>query len=90
MANKAAVLIGTLISFSQVIRRAHVSSIAELKKFSIKDLPHPPKPGPTQVVIQMKATGICGSDVHYYAHGSCGIFKVNGPIVLGNSKQFIL
>jgi len=57
--------------------------LTELKKFTIKDVPHP-KPGPTQVVIQMKSTGICGSDVHYYAHGACGIFKVNGPIVLGH------
>jgi hypothetical protein len=42
-----------------------------------------PSPGPNQVVVQMKTTGICGSDVHYYHHGACGMFKLQGPIVLG-------
>jgi len=57
--------------------------LTELKHIKLENRPRP-KPGPTQVVIQMKSVGICGSDVHYYAHGSCGIFKVNGPIVLGH------
>lgn len=81
MANRAAVLTGRHLSTADANFATHAFN-PELKKFTIKELPHP-KPGPTQVVIQMKSTGICGSDVHYYAHGSCGIFKVNGPIVLG-------
>ena len=28
-----------------------------------------PKPGPREVLIEIKAVGVCGSDVHYYEHG---------------------
>ena len=35
------------------------------RKVVVKDFPDP-KPGPGQVVIQMKAAGICGSDLHRY------------------------
>ncbi|KAJ3762233.1 L-arabinitol 4-dehydrogenase [Lentinula raphanica] len=32
-----------------------------------------PKPGPGQVLIHVRATGICGSDVHFWKHGRiCG------------------
>ena len=34
--------------------------------------------------------GICGSDVHYWAHGKCGPFEVNGPIVLGHETSGIV
>ncbi|KAE9397054.1 GroES-like protein [Gymnopus androsaceus JB14] len=31
-----------------------------------------PKPGPGQVLIHVRATGICGSDVHLWKHGRLG------------------
>ncbi|KAK1232915.1 hypothetical protein PQX77_003928 [Marasmius sp. AFHP31] len=31
-----------------------------------------PKPGPGQVLVHVKATGICGSDVHFWKHGQIG------------------
>ncbi|CAD6579891.1 MAG: hypothetical protein TREMPRED_002603 [Tremellales sp. Tagirdzhanova-0007] len=31
-----------------------------------------PKPGPGEVVIHVRATGICGSDVHFWKHGQIG------------------
>ena len=31
-----------------------------------------PKPGPGQVLVHVKATGICGSDVHFWKHGRIG------------------
>ncbi len=84
MANQAAVLTGTHERnfYFLFVTTLTASFLIGLNKFSIEERPHP-KPGPNQVVIQMKSVGICGSDVHYYHHGSCGIFKVNGPIVLG-------
>lgn len=27
---------------------------------------------PTDVIVEVKKTGICGSDIHYYAHGAIG------------------
>ncbi|KAJ7577058.1 chaperonin 10-like protein [Mycena floridula] len=31
-----------------------------------------PKPGPGQVLLHVRATGICGSDVHFWKHGGIG------------------
>ncbi|KAF5387370.1 hypothetical protein D9757_005763 [Collybiopsis confluens] len=31
-----------------------------------------PKPGPGQVLVHVRATGICGSDVHFWKHGRIG------------------
>ena len=28
-----------------------------------------PTPGPGEAVIEMKASGMCGTDLHYYRHG---------------------
>ena len=43
----------------------------------------------------MPATvGICGSDVHYWEHLQCGIFKINfekdGPLILGHESSAIV
>jgi L-iditol 2-dehydrogenase len=43
-----------------------------------------PEPGPRQVLVAMQLVGICGSDVHYYEHGSIGPFVVRRPQVLGH------
>ncbi|KAK0491437.1 L-arabinitol 4-dehydrogenase [Armillaria novae-zelandiae] len=31
-----------------------------------------PKPGPGQVLLHVRASGICGSDIHYWRHGRIG------------------
>lgn len=43
-----------------------------------------PVPGPNQVLIEVAAVGVCGSDVHYYRHGRIGDFIVNDPMILGH------
>jgi L-iditol 2-dehydrogenase len=55
----------------------------EVRKFSEKDIP---KPIPTddQVLVQIKAVGVCGSDVHYWDKGRIGPFVVDEPLVLGH------
>ena len=49
----------------------------------IEDIPRP-SPGPGEVLVQVEAVGICGSDIHYYAHGRIGSAVVTEPIVLGH------
>lgn len=51
-----------------------------------EDRPIPKIEKPTDVIVQVKATGICGSDVHYYVHGSIGKFVVKEPMVLGHES----
>lgn len=43
-----------------------------------------PTPGPDEVLVQVAAVGVCGSDVHYYEHGRIGPFVVDHPLILGH------
>ena len=46
-----------------------------------------PEPGPGQVLIEVAAVGICGSDVHYFEHGRIADFVVTEPLVLGHEAS---
>jgi len=39
-----------------------------------------PKPGPGQVLVHVRATGICGSDVHFWKHGAIGPMVVTDEV----------
>ncbi|WNS78992.1 NAD(P)-dependent alcohol dehydrogenase [Domibacillus sp. DTU_2020_1001157_1_SI_ALB_TIR_016] len=41
-------------------------------------------PADNEVLIKVKAVGLCGSDIHYYEHGKIGDFIVEKPIILGH------
>jgi L-iditol 2-dehydrogenase len=43
-----------------------------------------PTPAPHEVLLEILAVGICGSDVHYYEHGRIGNRVVEQPLVLGH------
>ncbi|PVY33801.1 NAD(P)-dependent alcohol dehydrogenase [Williamsia muralis] len=43
-----------------------------------------PSPDPGDVLVQVSAVGVCGSDTHYYRHGRIGDFVVSSPLVLGH------
>jgi len=45
-----------------------------------------PEPGPREVLVQIAAVGVCGSDVHYYEHGRIGPYVVREPLVLGHES----
>ena len=46
-----------------------------------------PKVGPGEVLVKVKAVGICGSDVHYYIEGRIGDYIVEKPIILGHETS---
>lgn len=48
----------------------------------------PPTHGLAQVAVV--ATGLCGSDLHYYSHGRNGDFAVRAPLVLGHEAAGIV
>ncbi|KDQ09625.1 hypothetical protein BOTBODRAFT_36864 [Botryobasidium botryosum FD-172 SS1] len=48
----------------------------------------PPREGQAQVAIM--ATGLCGSDLHYYSHGRNGDFVLQAPLVLGHEAAGIV
>ncbi|KAG8825714.1 hypothetical protein FRC17_008558 [Serendipita sp. 399] len=49
-----------------------------------------PELGPLDVLVEVKKTGICGSDVHYLLHGRIGDFVVEKPMVLGHESAGIV
>ncbi|KAB8204097.1 chaperonin 10-like protein [Aspergillus parasiticus] len=42
------------------------------------------------VIVRVVATGLCGSDVHYWQHGRIGRYVVENPIVLGHESSGIV
>ena len=42
-----------------------------------------PEVGPESVLIQVKACGVCGTDVHIYG-GAQGATECNPPVILGH------
>lgn len=45
-----------------------------------------PSPGPDDCLIHVRATGICGSDVHFWKHGHIGDMVVCGENGLGHES----
>ncbi|KAI0091981.1 xylitol dehydrogenase [Irpex rosettiformis] len=43
-----------------------------------------------EVLVEVKKTGICGSDVHYLQHGRIGDFIVKAPMVLGHESSGVV
>ncbi len=64
--------------------------LEEKMKLSLRDFPIEEKMGPHDVKIQIKACGICGSDVHYYEEGAIGEFIVTDPMILGHEAAGII
>ena len=46
-----------------------------------------PEPGAKEVLVEIKAVGVCGSDVHYYEEGRIGTFVVEEPLILGHESS---
>ena len=61
------------------------------RELEIRDFPDP-KPGPGEVILQMKASGMCGSDLHAYRASrkgggmaaSLGLGGDAGPVIAGH------
>jgi L-iditol 2-dehydrogenase len=47
-------------------------------------MPMPPDPEAGEVMVRLRATGICGSDMHWYKEGGIGSSRAVYPIVLGH------
>ncbi len=43
-----------------------------------------PEPKAGEVLVNVKAVGVCGSDIHWYHEGHIGDRYVDGPLVLGH------
>ena len=43
-----------------------------------------PVTGPGEVMVRIRAGGICGSDLHYYQDGGFGAVRIREPMILGH------
>lgn len=50
----------------------------------------PPSPGPGQCLVHVRATGICGSDVHFWKKGGIGDMVVTGENGLGHESAGVV
>lgn len=48
----------------------------------IRQIPEPPAPGPNEVVLEVRAAGVCGSDLHMWHENHS--WKIKLPLVLGH------
>lgn len=46
--------------------------------------------GPDDVLVRIRAVGVCGSDVHYFEHGRIADFVVESPLVLGHEASGVI
>ena len=60
-----------------------VSRLHGIRDLRLEELPAP-TPGPGEVLLRVKAVGVCGSDVHYYLEGRIGDAIVSEPLILGH------
>jgi L-idonate 5-dehydrogenase len=49
-----------------------------------------PAAGPGEVLLQLGAGGICGSDLHYYFEGRNGSFVVREPLIPGHEASAVV
>ena len=50
----------------------------------VEKVPHPGLPDPGQVLLRIKAVGICGSDLHTYQDAHIGDTHLATPLILGH------
>ncbi|KAH7072266.1 chaperonin 10-like protein [Paraphoma chrysanthemicola] len=60
------------------------------RQFSFESRPVPQLQTSRDVLVRVIATGLCGSDIHYWQHGRIGKYVVEGPIVLGHESAGIV
>jgi len=55
----------------------------------LDELPKP-APGPGEVLVRIKAVGICGSDMHRYLYGEIGGVPITRPLILGHEAAGVI
>ncbi len=65
------------------------SVLVEPRVLEVRDVAVPPlEPG--DVLVELTAVGLCGSDVHFYEHGRVGDLVVHQPLILGHEAAGVI
>jgi len=60
------------------------AQLTGIRALAIQPIAPPDPPGPGQVLVAVRAVGVCGSDVHNYAEGGIGARQVDYPFIPGH------
>ncbi len=55
-----------------------------IRRMEMREVPDPVISSPHEVLLRMKAVGVCGSDIHYYVTGRIGKQVVQYPFTVGH------
>lgn len=70
-------------STAQIPATSPTSTLLGAHELAVTERPVPTA-APGEVLMEVLAVGVCGSDVHYYRDGRIGEFVVDAPLVLGH------
>jgi L-iditol 2-dehydrogenase len=59
-------------------------SLTGIRRLELREVPDPEIRASRDVLIRVDRVGICGSDIHYYAHGRIGSQVVRYPFTVGH------
>ena len=66
-----------------------VAQVVGTREIKIVDIPDTP-PGPGDVLLDVTAVSICGSDLHTYLYWEIGDTRPGGPIILGHEAAGVV
>src|SRR5688500_2916464 len=56
----------------------------------LEEIPHPGAPQAGEVLLRVRSTGICGSDLHPYENGAMGDTLLGSPLILGHEFSGVI
>jgi len=69
--------------------RVAAAFLSGIRRIELGDVPMPaPREG--EVLIELSAVGICGSDLHYFRIGKIGTQRVDYPLIIGHEPAGIV
>lgn len=73
----------------EIPAQMRASVLLSARELTIEERPVP-QPAADEVLVQVGAVGVCGSDVHYFREGKIGDFVVEAPLVLGHESGGVI
>lgn len=64
--------------------------LTAIKNFETNNIPDPQLESDSDVLVRVKAVGVCGSDMHYYTTGRIGSQVVKYPFIVGHESAGVV
>ena len=71
------------MSETAIPKQMRASILTGVRELAVEQVATPPIAA-DEVLVQVAAVGVCGSDTHYFRHGRIGDFVVDAPLILGH------